>query len=1034
MSIKLKYLVKYFVLGFIALFIVSCSPETETTAPSEGGNDRYPVLFAGNNIVEAVYGNSGAAEDHYASGRLNPNFASAAGYSFARLQFNGTDLTNGAVFTGAGINSGSVTNLADVDGSGTAAYTYATGAAEDEVARIVIDRLTPTNTSVISLTAVFVNSTDASDEVSYDFELTVNVAPVDIAMVPGLSQTIISTLVPGGANRLDTAVRFSQDGIARINTLDYSGLVPDLSAALNGLEYPNGTTGGTPGAIMLGRDLSPFVTFRASRGSEAVPAEPSNLGSLQFRVLTPAARGDYRGAISFAFLGQGNLTGSIVMPAATLTVSVEIPLSGAIEYANTSVDFGQTQTIEVDDSNLTPGLGGTVIYSIAAGDRDGIEINSSTGQITVDASRLTPGPYDLTVQVTSTALDSETVEDSLTVTVNPVGISGTIAYVDQDLRTGYAGTVDVALTTPGNFNAGSGTVTFTATANPAISGLTAASDGTVTIPNGVGAGTYTVMVSVSSTDGGTVPDASFTITVATPISGALAYDDLSLAGDYSARTRAVNSSSTYARGSGTPTMEVTYTPRISGVDMTADADGVVTIPAGLTGSGASGTTYDVTVTPTADIAAGGSAVAGTFTITVATPTSGTLMYDDLSLASGYTATNHTVNSSSTYAKGSGTPTMAVTYTAGTGGTTGLTLTADADGLVTIPAGLTGTTSGITYDVTVTPTADSAAGGTATAGTFMITVMSPIPVTGNFSYTAPAASAVRVGTATMINANVSSLNNAIGFSIAATTAGVDIGGVSVNNSGVITVNAERVGSAEYTVTARGATAATRITTITLKSSIQVDLSSLPRPNTSGTGGSNPGEFQNSNGNVIARAPSGTTTVARPGLTGIIIDNNRSSEFSFNSGEFIRAWAYGATASSGGRVSKLFYNTTTGNYEIGNNTSNPFASADTSLGIAFNYDFLANSGDYDIIVNLRSNSTSGNAGYNIELTAGANAFTRAGVSNPSYTGSQISSTGFSNRTTTVTYNSSAANRNITPRIYFSAPAGTQLLIRSITVQAR
>ena len=157
-----------------------------------------------------------------------------------------------------------------------------------------------------------------------------NVSPVDIAMVPGLTEANINTLLPDGANRLDTAVRYSQDGIARINTLDYSGLVPDLSAALNGLGYPNGTTGGTlggtlggtTGGIMLGRDLSPLVTFRASRGSEAVPAEPSNLGSLQFRVLTPAARGDYRGAISFTFVGQGNLTGSIVMPAATLTVLV----------------------------------------------------------------------------------------------------------------------------------------------------------------------------------------------------------------------------------------------------------------------------------------------------------------------------------------------------------------------------------------------------------------------------------------------------------------------------------------------------------------------------------------------------------------------------------------------------------------------------------------------------------------------------------------------------------------------------------------
>ena len=141
-----------------------------------------------------------------------------------------------------------------------------------------------------------------------------------------------------------------------------------------------------------------------------------------------------------------------------------------------------------------------------------------------------------------------------------------------------------------------------------------------------------------------------------------------------------------------------------------------------------------------------------------------------------------------------------------------------------------------------------------------------------------------------------MSNATGFSIAPTIAATNLGtgAVSINStSGVITVNAAKVGTVQYTVTARGATSTTVTRVITLRSSIQVDLTSLPRPNTSGTGGSNPGEFQNSNGNVIARAPSGTTTVARPGTTGIIIDNNRSSEFSFNSGEFIRGlglWSY------------------------------------------------------------------------------------------------------------------------------------------------
>ena len=83
--------------------------------------------------------------------------------------------------------------------------------------------------------------------------------------------------------------------------------------------------------------------------------------------------------------------------------------------------------------------------------------------------------------------------------------------------------MDVALTNSADFNAGSGTVTFTATATPAISGLTASSDGTVMIPTGLTAGSYTVTVSVSSSAGGTVPNATFDLSVQDPVSGSFNY-------------------------------------------------------------------------------------------------------------------------------------------------------------------------------------------------------------------------------------------------------------------------------------------------------------------------------------------------------------------------------------------------------------------------------------------------------------------------------------------------------------------------------
>ena len=156
---KLNYL-KYLVIGLIALFIASCTTETDTTSPALVNNGD-PVLFDVDNVANAIYGNSGQLTGYVANGEVNPNFTNEAGYSFGRLEFNDAELTDGADLSGESVTTG----LDDVDSDTSgdqAAYTYDAGEADDEVGGIAINLLTPTNTSVISLVAVFTNVTNGA--------------------------------------------------------------------------------------------------------------------------------------------------------------------------------------------------------------------------------------------------------------------------------------------------------------------------------------------------------------------------------------------------------------------------------------------------------------------------------------------------------------------------------------------------------------------------------------------------------------------------------------------------------------------------------------------------------------------------------------------------------------------------------------------------------------------------------------------------------------------------------------------------------
>ena len=178
-------------------------------------------------------------------------------------------------------------------------------------------------------------------------------------------------------------------------------------------------------------------------------------------------------------------------------------------------------------------------------------------------------------------------------------MSGTLTYT-PDTITIQSGSGDTRSATVSGITPGTGTLIYSITSTDVPGISIDSSTGEITVADSTSVGNYTVDVSVESDITGSVAipgRVSVMVSAASVgISGALRYDNISLAGDYSeVQTVSLSDSSTYDRGTGTPTMAVTYTTTggATGLNLIADADGVVTIPAGLTGSGPSGTTYRV---------------------------------------------------------------------------------------------------------------------------------------------------------------------------------------------------------------------------------------------------------------------------------------------------------------------------------------------------------------------------------------------------------------------------------------------------------
>ena len=257
--------------------------------------------------------------------------------------------------------------------------------------------------------------------ISYPFEVTVNVSPMDISLV--LTRALVTNaLTVDGVNQLDASIGFTEGVTTASNTIDYSA----LSSLVAGLQtdsarYPVGTTR----HIAFGTELVPAISVSGNMFSLVNPdAMSGDSDFLHFIGLAPATVGTYPGAVSLSLIGQGNFTGSVAAEPGTLTVLETADVSGDLTYTAISTPFGTAAN--ATPSGITRGTG-TLTYTITSTAVAGIDIDSTTGEITV-ADNTAIGTYTVDVSVISDVDDSTAITGSVTVTVNPVDVSGDLTY------------------------------------------------------------------------------------------------------------------------------------------------------------------------------------------------------------------------------------------------------------------------------------------------------------------------------------------------------------------------------------------------------------------------------------------------------------------------------------------------------------------------------------------------------------------------------------------------------------------------------
>ena len=441
------------------------------------------------------------------------------------------------------------------------------------------------------------------------------------------------------------------------------------------------------------------------------------------------------------------------------------------------------------------------------------------------------------------------------------------------------------------------------------------------------------------------------------------------------------------RGTGTLTYTIT-SGGASGITINSGT-GQITV-AGTTAIG----TYTVNVSVQSDIAGGSTAIEGTISVTVQPiDVGGNLTYTAISTDFG-TAANATPSG---VTRGTGT----LTYTITSGGANGISINSGT-GQITVA----GTTAVGTYRVNVSVQSDITGGSTPVTGTISVTVRALIPVSGTLNYTAniPGASGIRVGNSTAVTiANAGTINNATSYTIVPATAGTDIGGVSINqNNGAISIaNAQRVGTARYTVTANGATSDTVTTTVELKSSMVIAASAIPDAATSADG-------------AIQLSGSGTTSIFNVDTQNtFLIDNDRGTAFNFNGANLITH----SYRNSGDNVTS--YDSANSRFEVGRSG----VSGAVSFGFAINPNLLLG-GTLDFTMNVSRSGSLGNLGYVVMLSDGR---TSVGVSR--HLNTAIGTTA-GDITTAVNYGGGAS----TITVYGAAPGTTSLYIHSVTISAQ
>ena len=763
------------------------------------------------------------------------------------------------------------------------------------------------NLSVVSGNSGFVNVNDSgltegTGDVTYEI---ISGATNGIAIDDDSGQITTDGSLAVGSYPLGVRVSSSDGGETSANLTINAAMGNEMlsgTISYTNLTIREGTSGvGNVDESNLTRGTGD-ITYSITSAPVAGITVVTNTGQIQ--VDSTVAEGDYTVQVSVSSSHGGNTS-------ASLTVRVVTELSGDISYNDASFVVGRSGFINVNDSLLNEGTG-NITYEITSGGASGININD--GLITVGSAATTGVTnYALEVTVSSDDGGSATANLTIEVIISAVQLSGSISYTNLTVRAGTSGVGNV---NESNLTRGTGDITYSITSASIPAGISVVTNtGQIQVDSTVTEGDYTVQVSVSSSDGGNT-SASLIIRVITELTGAIAYNDLSVPFGSSGFVNVDDSGLT--AGTGDITYEITSSP-VSGIRIDDDS-GQVSVD--------STTRLNNYVVDVRVSSSDGGEARTNLNIRITNPVQGSFSYADIETITGTTATGSP--DLSRLAPGTGN----ITYEITSSPVAGIDIDPNS-GEVT----LSGTTTVGTYAVAVR--AFSSDGGDVT--TTVTTRIAAGIVGGSFTYPSLAsrpASSVVVGTATTITPNLSSLRNQTGFNIRPVSSNIDLGGVSIDENGVINVASEKVGTAQYRVVATGVNGSEVSTDITIRNTLSLAPANLPINSLTTIT-----TIQTSDGSQVNF---GNTHLS----DNFIIDNNRNVPFNFGSDDLL-GYAYHNLSGD----TELSYNSQGGYLAVGSLTRGA-----VSYGLAINPDLMVQ-GDLRLTVNIGRNSapTSSGGGY-------------------------------------------------------------------------